>query len=125
VTRIAFATNRGGLDDTLADRFGRAPTFTIVDVDPATGEIQEVKIVENPGAAAGSGAGVKAAQTLADNNVEVYVGPQPGPNAYAALQHLGIKVITITGTTVREALKTTLEQLAETGWQAYTRWNSR
>jgi len=112
MARIAFATVKGGLDDTLADRFGRAPTFTIVDVDPQTGEVKSVKVVENPGAKAGSGAGVKAAQTLADNGVEIYVGPQPGPNAYAALQHLGIKIITMTGVTVREALQEALKQLA-------------
>jgi predicted Fe-Mo cluster-binding NifX family protein len=39
--------------------------------------------------------------------------PQPGPNAYAALQHLGVKIITITGTTVKEALKIVLQQLKE------------
>lgn len=109
--RIAFATNRGGMDDTLADRFGRAPTFTIVDVDPESGEVRETRVVENPGARSGSGAGVKAAQALADNGVEVYVGPQPGPNAYAALQHLGIRIISMTGVTVREALRAALEQL--------------
>ncbi len=111
--RIAFATVRGGLDDQLADRFGRAPTFTIVDVDPQTGEVKKVEVVENPGYRAGSGAGVKAAQTLADKGAQIYVGPQPGPNAYAALQHLGIKIYTVTGTTVKEALQQVLRQLRE------------
>ncbi len=113
VVRIAFATNRGGLDDTLADRFGRAPTFTIVEVDTDTGEVKKVEVVENPGYRAGSGAGVKAAQTLGDHGVKVYVGPTPGPNAAAALQYLGIKVIAITGTTVREALAKALEELRQ------------
>ena len=111
--RIAFATVRGGLDDQLADRFGRAPTFTIVDVDLQTGEVKKVEVVENPGYRAGSGAGVKAAQTLADKGAQIYVGPQPGPNAYAALQHLGIKIYTVTGTTVKEALQQVLRQLRE------------
>ncbi|BEP16681.1 NifB/NifX family molybdenum-iron cluster-binding protein [Pyrofollis japonicus] len=111
--KIAFATNNGGLDDTIADRFGRTQTFTIVEVDTETGEIKNVEVVDNPGYAAGSGAGVKAAQTVAEKGAKVYAGPQPGPNAYAALQHLGVKVITITGTTVREALKIVLQQLKE------------
>lgn len=111
--RIGFATEKGGLDDVIYDRFGRAPTFTIVTVDPSTGEVAEVKVVKNPGAEAGSGAGVKAAQTLADNGVEVYVGPNPGPNAYAALTQLGIRIIVITGVTVREALKKALEELRQ------------
>lgn len=111
--RIGFATNRGGLDDTLADRFGRAPTFTIVEVDTETGEVKKVEVVENPGYRAGSGAGVKAAQALGDHGVKVYVGPNPGPNAAAALQYLGIRVITLTGATVREALQRALEELRQ------------
>ena len=111
LVRIAFATEKGGLDDRLADRFGRAPTFTIVDVDIDTGEVKNVKIVQNPGATAGSGAGVKAAETIANEGVVLYVGPNPGPNAYAALQHLGIKIYTVTGVTVREALKKAIEEI--------------
>jgi predicted Fe-Mo cluster-binding NifX family protein len=111
--KIAFATNKGGLDDTLADRFGRAQTFTVVEVDTETGEVKDVKVVNNPGYTAGSGAGVKAAQTIAETGAKIYAGPQPGPNAYAALQHLGVKIITITGTTVKEALKIVLQQLKE------------
>ncbi|MET1102244.1 MAG: NifB/NifX family molybdenum-iron cluster-binding protein [Pyrodictiaceae archaeon] len=111
MVRIAFATNKGGLDDSLADRFGRAPTFTIVDVDESSGEVKEVKVIENPGAQAASGAGVKAAQAVADARATVYAGPALGPNAYAALQSLGVKVITVTGTRVRDALRIVLEQL--------------
>ena len=109
--RIAFATEKGGLDDRLADRFGRAPTFTIVEVDIDTGEVRSVKVVQNPGATAGSGAGVKAAETVANEGAVLYVGPNPGPNAYAALQHLGVKIYTVTGVTVREALQRVLEEI--------------
>lgn len=70
-------------------------------------------MVANPGAEAASGAGVKAAQALADNGVEVYVGPSPGPNAYATLTALGIKIVTVTGVTVREAVEKALRELAE------------
>lgn len=113
MVRIGFATDKGGLDDAIGDRFGRANTFTIVEIEDSSGSVGEVKVVRNPGAEAGSGAGVKAAQTLADNDVEVYVGPNPGPNAYAALTQLGIKIIVLTGVTVREALKKVQEQLEQ------------
>ncbi len=109
--KIAFATNKGGLDDQLADRFGRAPTFTIIDVDPSSKNIVDVKIVENPGYRAGSGAGVQAVQKLIDEGVEVVVGPSPGPNAYIALQQSGIKVYSYVGISVREALDKVLEEL--------------
>jgi predicted Fe-Mo cluster-binding NifX family protein len=111
IVRIAFATNKGGLDDTLADRFGRAPTFTIVEVDTDTGEVKSVRVVENPGYKAGSGAGVKAAQTIGDEGASIYVGPNPGPNAYSALQYLGVKILPMTGVTVREALSRVLEEI--------------
>lgn len=111
MVRIGVPSVKGGLDDMVAERFGRAPTITIITVDPSTRSIKSVEIVENPGATAGSGAGVKAAQTLADNGVEVYVGPNPGPNAYAAITALGIRIIPVTGVTVREAVERALEQL--------------
>ena len=111
MVRIAFATNKGGLDDQIADRFGRAPTYTIVDVDLDTGEIKSIHVIENPGYQAGGGAGVTAVQRLIEEKVEVAVGPSPGPNAYTALQQAGIKIISITGVTVREALRQVLEEL--------------
>lgn len=109
--RIAFATNKGGLDDFLADRFGRAPIFTIIDIDEKTGEIKTVKIIENPGSKTGSRACVRAVRTLIDEKVHITVGPRPGPNAYTALQQAGIKIYTITGVSVREALEKLLKEL--------------
>ncbi len=107
--RVAFPTNKGGLDDEIYPRFGRAPTFTIVDVE--NGEIRNVKVVENPGARSGSGAGIKAVQKLVDENVSVVVGPNPGPNALMALQQAGIRVINILGVKVREALQQIIDEL--------------
>ena len=112
MVRIAFATeDERGLESRISNRFGRAPTITVVDVDEKTGEVREVKVVKNPGAEAASGAGVKAAETVADLGATVYAGPNPGPNAYLALQHFGIKIVTVTGTTVGEALKRVLQEL--------------
>jgi predicted Fe-Mo cluster-binding NifX family protein len=111
--RIAIPTHgEGGLDSLVADRFGRAETITVVEVDE-NGRIVKVEVHENPGYKAGSGAGVKAAQKLGELRVNVYVGPTPGPNAYAALQYLGIKIVTLTGITVKEAVEEALKQLEE------------
>lgn len=109
MVRIAFPTGRGGLNDNIFDRFGRAPTFTIVDV--ADHEIKNIKIVENPGYKAGSGAGIKAVQKLVEEKVDVIAGPNPGPNAFMALQRSNIKVITIVGIKVREAIEHVIKQL--------------
>jgi len=112
--RIAFATENGGLESPIAQRFGRAPKFTIVEVDENTGRVLNVEVYDNPGYAAGSGAGVKAAQKLGELNVKVVVGPTPGPNAYAALQYLGIRVVPLMGTTVKEALPKIIDELNKT-----------
>ncbi len=109
--KIAITTNKGGLDDQIADRFGRAPTFTIVELDDNTLEIKNVYVVENPGSKAGSGAGVRAVQKLVDEKVNIVIGPNPGPNAYIALQQSGIKVYAITGMTAKEALNRVIEEL--------------
>lgn len=111
VIRIGIPTTKGGLEDTIAEKFGRAPTFTIVDVDERTGEILNVEVHQNPGYQAGSGAGVKASQKLGELKVQVYVGPTPGPNAYAALQYLDIRVIPLVGVRVKDAVTKVLEDL--------------
>lgn len=108
---IAIPTEKGGLDDVVTSRFGRAPTFTIVEVCE-DGEVRSVKIIRNPGYASGSGAGVKAAQAVADAGAEYYIGPSPGPNAFAALQHLGIKILgTVVGVPVEEAIRRAVEAI--------------
>lgn len=46
--RIAIASNnRGELEDVVASRFGRAHTFTIIELDDK-GNTINVKVVENP-----------------------------------------------------------------------------
>ncbi|MCE4624714.1 MAG: NifB/NifX family molybdenum-iron cluster-binding protein [Desulfurococcales archaeon] len=109
--KVGVPSEGDTLDSPVADRFGRAPKFIVVEVDTDTGEIVSYQAVDNPGYTAGSGAGVKAAQKLGELGVKVYAGPTPGPNAYAALNYLGIKVVTVTGVSVREAVKAALKEL--------------
>jgi len=112
--KIAIVTNKGGLNDQISDRFGRAQTLTIVEVDDKTYEIRNVYVVENPGAHAGSGAGVRVVQKLIDDGVSIVIGPHPGPNAYIALEQAGIKSYIYTGTSAREALEKVLQQIKKT-----------
>ena len=96
--KIAFATLRGGLDDSITASFGRAPFFTIVDGD-------KVEIVENPGASAARGAGVLAVNFLKERGVQMVVAGRFGPNAAMALERAGIKAVERQGI-VREVLQT-------------------
>jgi len=103
--KIAFSTNgRAGLDDTIAGRFARCPTFTVVEVEG--GRVLNVEVHDNPFTTYPHGAGFAVAQFLANMGVNAVVAPRFGPNAWQALASLGISVHVVpAGTRVREALR--------------------
>ncbi len=92
-----------GLDSRVSSRFGRAPFLAIVELED--GEIGGVRVVENPGASARSGAGIKAVQRLLEEGVRVAVAGAFGPNAMTALEELGIETVELAGVSVEEALQ--------------------
>ncbi|NJE25105.1 dinitrogenase iron-molybdenum cofactor [Thermococcus sp. MV5] len=99
---ISSSTN-GGLEDTIAPVFARAPVFTIVDVE--NGEIKNVRVLQNQAAYAGGGAGPIAVQTLINEGVDTIIASQIGPNAMSAIQAAGIKYYTFpAGTSIKEAV---------------------
>ncbi len=104
MVKIGFATDSDkGLEARIADRFGRAPYFIIVDYDK--GEIKSVKSIKNPGVESQGGAGVKSVEALLHEDVKIAVGPNFGPNARAVMEELGIKPVTLpAGTLVKDAL---------------------
>ena len=97
--KIAIAANGNSLDAGFASRFGRTAYFVIVD-----SETEEWTAIPNPGMGAGGGAGVQAAQVIANSGAEVAIGPSFGPNAFNALQAAGIKMYAARGGSVREVL---------------------
>ncbi|ASJ09450.1 dinitrogenase iron-molybdenum cofactor [Thermococcus siculi] len=103
--RIAVPTNGGGLNDTVAPVFARAPAFYIADVDE-NGNVTNEKVIQNGAAMAGGGAGPMAVQTLINEGVEAIIAPQVGPNALGAIQAAGIRLYQVApGTPVEEAIK--------------------
>jgi len=115
--RIAVSTTSGGLDDKVSEVFGRAVSFTIVDVE--NGEIKSVEVVRNDFAVRGGGAGIAVSQFLADKGVNVVITGNVGPNALSVLSSAGIKVYRAGGLKVSEAieklLKGELEQITVPG----------
>ena len=102
--RVLVPTVRGGLDDTVAGAFARAPTFTIVEID-SSGEVVNVQVVPNAAAQAPRGAGIQAVQFAIDNGVDTVIAPQFGPNSFSGLQAAGIRMFTVPSPmTVREAI---------------------
>ena len=62
MNKIVVATTKGGLDDEVCSTFGRAPTFTVIDVEGS--EIAHSTVQPNEHAEASAGAGIQAAQWL-------------------------------------------------------------
>ncbi len=101
--KVAATTSKGGLDDVVIDIFGRAPCFTIVELDGS--RILNVEVVRNENAAASGGAGIAAAQLMVDKGVSAILTGRLGPNAYNVLSSAGIKVYDAAGMSVREAIE--------------------
>ena len=111
--RIAVATNgKSGLKDSVSEVFGKADTFTIVDVED--GNKKEVKVIENPARSYEHGAGPIAVKELVDYKVGMVVVPRLGHGASSILEHHGVTIIEVkAGTEVSEAIKEALKKLNE------------
>jgi len=108
--KIAVATvgNRG-LEDEASPYFGKTKTFTIVTV--TNGEIEDVKILQNPAATYEQGAGPVAVQLLAKEGVNLAVGGEIGPGASTLLDQHKIRHITAKPhTKVSEIVKKLLKE---------------
>ena len=85
--RICITCSGSTLDSQIDPRFGRAQYFLIID---EKGKLKET--IENPGVSALRGAGITAAQLIADKKVEVIITGNIGPNAFGVLKTTGVKI---------------------------------
>jgi len=114
--KIGVATNTGGLEDTVSQVFGRCPTYTIVETEG--NEIKDSRVIQNPAANAGGGAGIQASQLLINEGVAAVMAGSFGPNASGVLAQAGIKMIPVQGISVKEAVgKFSSGELSETSAQ--------
>ena len=109
--KICVTSVSGDLDAQVDPRFGRCPYFTIVD-----SETMEFNAISNDSTNAAHGAGIQAAQTVANIGVKVVITGNVGPNAFNVLSATGIKIVTGASGSVKEAVeKYKSGQLQETG----------
>jgi predicted Fe-Mo cluster-binding NifX family protein/predicted DNA-binding protein (UPF0251 family) len=101
--KIAVTTEGPTLDDRVDPRFGRAAGFAIVDPETMT----VVSYVDNGGSQAlAQGAGIQAAENVANAGATVLLTGYVGPKAFAALQAAGIGIgQDVDNLTVREAVE--------------------
>lgn len=98
--KICVSSSGTNLESQIDPRFGRCPYFIIIDDDT-----MKFEALANSNISAMHGAGIGAAQVVANKNVKVVITGNIGPNAYQVLSSTGIKIITgITGK-VKDAIE--------------------
>ncbi|MBN2199416.1 MAG: NifB/NifX family molybdenum-iron cluster-binding protein [Candidatus Aminicenantes bacterium] len=98
--KVAVSASSPGLENPVDPRFGRCPYYLVVDT-----ETMDYETVENPFLSAFGGAGIQAAQFVAENNVDAVLTGSCGPNAYQTLTAAGIKVIVGVSGTISDAVR--------------------
>lgn len=99
--RIAVASQGKDSASKVDPRFGRASYFLIYDTDNE--ELQVVANGQNIDAA--QGAGIQAAESVANMNVDLVVAGNFGPKAFQALRSAGTRVALWADGTVLEAIE--------------------
>lgn len=85
--KIVIPTESKSPDAPVCPSFGRTPFFALFDTEKGTREF-----IENEAAASQGGAGIKAAQALADRGVAALVTYRCGENAAQVLNAAGVKL---------------------------------
>ena len=98
--KIAVTSKGNTLEAQVDPRFGRCQTFIIVETEDMSFEA-----VDNSSTSAGGGAGIQAAQLIADKNAEVLLTGNCGPNAFKTLEAAGIKTAVGVSGSIQEAVE--------------------
>lgn len=97
--KVAVSSTGGSLDSAVDPRFGRCSVFLLVDT-----ETMQHQVVSNFSVGAAHGAGIGAAQAVAQQGVKAVITGHVGPNAHMALTQVGISVYTGAVGTVEAAV---------------------
>ncbi|PKM51217.1 MAG: dinitrogenase iron-molybdenum cofactor biosynthesis protein [Firmicutes bacterium HGW-Firmicutes-7] len=85
--KIAIPVDDKSVETHICQSFGRTQYFLIYDT-----ETKEKIFLDNRAAGSQGGAGIKAAQTVVDNNVNVLLTPRCGENAAGVIKAGNIKI---------------------------------
>ena len=88
--RIAISATGQDLESDIDARFGRCPYFLIAEIRDK--KIKKIKAIENTATEQAGGAGITAAQLVADQEVEAIISVNVGPRALDVFNQLNIKV---------------------------------
>jgi len=88
IRKLAITSEGPAMTDRVDPRFGRAAGFVVVDL-----ETMETTYVDNGASQVlAQGAGIQAAETLANAGVQAVLTGYVGPKAFAALSAAGIRI---------------------------------
>ncbi len=98
--KLCITAAGNNLSATTDSAFGRAPWFVLINTETSASEA-----IANPSVNAGHGAGIAAAQLMADHGVDAVLTGKLGPKAQAALAAADIAMYEgLASCTVNEAL---------------------
>lgn len=95
--KIAVPVDEKTLESIVCASFGRTPYYLIYDTDT-----KESVFIDNSAAASTGGAGIKAAQIVVDNKVDVLLTPRCGENAANVLKSANIELFKTTSASAKD-----------------------
>jgi len=98
--KIAVTATKPDFSAQVDPRFGRSPYFIIVD-----SETMDFEAINNSSADAASGAGIQAAQLVANKGVKLILTGSCGPNAFQTFQAAGVEIIVGVSGSVKQAVQ--------------------
>ena len=98
--RIAVTATGEGLDAPTSPIFGRSAYLSLIETDT-----MDCETLSNPAVSASGGAGIQAAQFLAERGVQALVTGNVGPNAFQVFSAAHIPVYLYNGPSVRQAVQ--------------------
>jgi predicted Fe-Mo cluster-binding NifX family protein len=108
--KLCVTSTGRDLNSRVDERFGRADYFLIIDTETMSAEV-----VANTAQSAGQGAGIGAAQIVADKGAEALLTGVVGPNAFQALKEAGIRIYE--GLSDNDTAKEALEKFKKGGFR--------
>ena len=100
--KIAISSTGENLDGNISDTFARCPYFIFAEIENA--QIVKFEAIENTSANQVGGAGISAAQLVAEKKVEAVITSNLGPRAADVLSQLNIKAYKVSGS-IKEAVR--------------------
>ncbi len=109
--KLAIPTEgENGIEEVVSEVFGRAKTFTIVEIGDGT--VKRVEVVENSAVSYKQGTGPIVVKMLVDLGVTMVGAREFGPGASALLEHHDVKLVTVKpGKTVGQVVEDVLKGL--------------